>query len=96
MVENRQESAAYLEELSQAAPTELRQQWEDEIQVAEAARVINPAAMDVMAARIPKAPTLAKKRLELLSTDERGITGEIAWIMAGFKLEEQKSVYIPC
>lgn len=76
--------------MSQAATVELRQQWEDEIQQAEEARVLKPDAMDVMAARIPKAPTLAKKRLELLATDERGISSEIAWIMAGFKLEEQK------
>lgn len=36
------------------------------------------------------APTLADKRLELLKEQERGVAGETAWMMVGFKLEEQQ------
>ncbi|KIM34598.1 hypothetical protein M413DRAFT_168511, partial [Hebeloma cylindrosporum] len=88
-VQNHRESLTYFETLSEAATEEQRHVWETEIQDAEERRVVTPAAMDVMAARIPKAPTMADKRKGMLLTDERGITGEIAWIMTGFKIEEQ-------
>ena len=105
-VENHRESKAYFEELSEPANDGLLRKWEEEIQRAERDHVTKPQAMDIMAAKIPKgrsildcdilsshgfaAPTLAAKRLELLATDERGISGEISWVMASFKIEEQK------
>jgi hypothetical protein len=36
------------------------------------------------------APTLADKRLKLLNEQERGVAGETAWMIAGFKLEEHQ------
>jgi hypothetical protein len=33
---------------------------------------------------------LADKRLELLKEQDRGVAGETAWMIAGFKLEEQQ------
>ena len=40
------------------------------------------------------APTLADKRLELMKEPERGVAGETAWMIAGFKLEEQQWVLV--
>ena len=34
--------------------------------------------------------TLAQKRLELVESQERGVSGETTWIIAGLKLEEQQ------
>jgi len=36
------------------------------------------------------APTLAQKRLELVESQERGVSGETTWIIAGLKLEEKQ------
>ena len=36
------------------------------------------------------APMLAQKQLELVQSQERGVSGETAWIIAGLKLEEQQ------
>jgi hypothetical protein len=36
------------------------------------------------------ASTLAEKRLELVESQDRGVSGETAWIIAGLKLEEQQ------
>jgi hypothetical protein len=33
---------------------------------------------------------LAEKRMELLKSQERGVAGETAWLMAGLKLEEEQ------
>jgi len=64
--------------------------------------------MDIMAAQVPKGTTfssiliqrliysgmtLAQTRAKLLSTEERGITGVTAWLMSGFKLEEEQYVF---
>jgi len=36
------------------------------------------------------APTLAQTRLQMLKSQERGVTGEAAWLVLGLKLEEQQ------
>jgi len=67
-----------------------------------------PKAMDIMATQVPKGTkfssiliqwliysgmTLAQTRAKLLSTEEHGITGMTAWLMSGFKLEEEQYVF---
>jgi len=99
------DSREYFEELSASATTPLLEKWEAQISKAEDDRLLNPKAMDIMAAQVPKGTkfisiliqlliysgiTLAQTRAKLLSTDERGITGVTAWLMSGFKLEEEQ------
>ena len=54
-VVNSEDSSDYFANLCLTADTELQRQWETEILAAEANRIANPAAMDIMANRLKNA-----------------------------------------
>ena len=110
-VENEKNSHVYFEKLSETPTPKQLTSWEVEILDAEARWTDQPSTMDVMATGIPKgkltlshhlnqadailAPTLAGKQLELVNLQERGVSRETTWIMAGLKLKEQQWAHLP-